>query len=256
MLGGYAITVSDIQITLPDGRAFDIVRKTFPIGEGIIGGFAGSVYVGFQLLSSLSGFLRETSLGADPSSVAKQWAPIARKVFDRCPDNQQGLGSEFIIVGPHPEEDLGIPARAMPYLCSFSAPYFEPDITRGGNSAISIGRGAIIPEYVEAIKDLLDPHGNKAGSLRLEIGNTGGWASGINTAISLLLERHPAEGISSHVHTHLAAREGWKVMTSSRRMNVGTREETRIKMPPVAQSWAELMSMAERLDIDAATAKA
>jgi hypothetical protein len=41
LLGAYAITVSDIQVTFPDGRTFDLVRKAYPVGPNLIGGFAG-----------------------------------------------------------------------------------------------------------------------------------------------------------------------------------------------------------------------
>src|SRR5437773_1888880 len=221
LLGAYAITVSDIQVTFPDGRTFDLVRKAFPIGPNLIGGFAGSAYIGFELLYSAAGFLRRKGMPENaawhPAWVAENWAPVARNVFDKADKRQQKLGSQFIIVGPDPVEDVGIPGRAVPYLCKFSAPNFNAEITRGGNSAISIGSGAHVPEYVQGIKDVMDPYAMpNGGFLQLEVGNTGGWASGINIAISLMLDRHPVPGISQHVHTHVAAREGFRVMTSDR----------------------------------------
>src|SRR5438045_2109901 len=147
MLGAYAVTVSDVQVTFKDGRTFDLVRKVYPVGPNIIGGFAGSAFIGFELLISLSRFLRlpkdtPESTGWHPEWVAENWAPIARNVFENAPAVQQCLESQFLFVGPDPVEDVGIPGRAMPYLCRFSSPNFAPEITRGGNSAISIGSGA------------------------------------------------------------------------------------------------------------------
>ncbi len=264
MLGAYAITVSDIQVTFEDGRTFDLVRNAYGIGHNLIGGFAGSVYIGFELLESVSGFLKlphETpeNTGWHPTWVAENWAPIARRVFERAPDNEKTHGSQFIIVGPDPIEDVGIPGRAMPYLSKFSAPHFIPEITRGGNSAISIGSGANVPEYLAGVKDAMNPYANaneQGGFLQLEVGNTGGWATGINMAISFMLERHPVQGISQHVHTHVASREGFRIMTSDRTINLGTPQEKKIRMPRVAQNWMELVAMASALDIDAATAVA
>jgi hypothetical protein len=259
MLGAYAITVSDIQVTFPDGSTFDLVRKAYGIGPNLIGGFAGSVYIGFELLESVTGLLRQTdiprSAGWHPTWVAESWAPIARRVFERAPPNQQASGSEFIIVGPDPVEDIGIPSRAMPYLCRFSAPRFEPEITRGGNSAVSIGSGAHVPKYVDGIKHIMDPYSmENGGFLQLEVGNTGGWANGINFAISMMLDEHPVVGISQHVHTHVASREGFRIMISDRTVNLGTPEERQIRMPRVAQNWEALLKMVEGLDVDAATA--
>jgi len=83
MLGAYAITVSDIQITLADGRTFDLVRKAYPVGPNIVGGFAGSAYLGFELLRSVAGFLQPPA-GVDPRGrawrplwVAETWGPYS-----------------------------------------------------------------------------------------------------------------------------------------------------------------------------------
>src|SRR5688500_4344304 len=117
ILGAYAITVSDIQITLGDGRTFDLVRKAYPVGPNLVGGFAGSAYIGFELLRSVAGFLRPppgtpSNWLWSPAWVAENWAPIARSVFENAPLEQQKLGSQFIIVGPDPVENVGDLPRA------------------------------------------------------------------------------------------------------------------------------------------------
>jgi len=55
----------------------------------------------------------------------------------------------------------------------------------------------------------MDPYAMpNGGFLQLEVGNTGGWASGINVAISLMLDRHPVQGsASTFIRTSLRERD-------------------------------------------------
>lgn len=249
--GAYAISVSDIQITVSDGRAFDLVRKAYPVGPHLIGGFAGSVYIGFELLLRsvasyrfLGGPLR-TSHGPRPGSQ-KIGRPSQETCLKRLTSSRGTLTLSSSSVGPDPVEEVGIPGHARPYLCKFSAPDFKPEITPGGRSIISIGRGAQVREYVEAIKDILDPSSRERGHfLRLEDNiYPRGRGIGFHMAITDLLEERPVDGISPHVHTHVATREGCTLMTN------------KIGMPRVAQSWLEFVQMANGLGIDAAAAVA
>jgi len=176
-LGAYGVVVSDIQVTFKDGSTADIVRKAYPVGPYLIGAFAGSVYIGFELLTSISQFLRlppdaPSNACWVPAIAADKWAPIAKQVYENAPAEERALEAQFLLVGPHPTED-GMPGRAIPYICKFSSPTFKPQITRNGDSAISIGSGATVPKYIEAVSDALDINN---GMLQAEIGNTGGWA--------------------------------------------------------------------------------
>jgi hypothetical protein len=248
--GGYAITVSDIQITLL-GRTFDLVRKAYRVGPHLIGGFAGSVKIGFELLASISRFLKAppgapSKFAWKPAQVARDWALLAKKVFQKADVAQRKLGSQFVLVGTDPIEEVGIPGHARPYLCKFSAPDFEPDITPGGRSIISIGSGSEIPEYIEAIRDLLDPSSRERGHfLRLEDNiYARGRGIGYHMALTDLLEKRPVVGISFHVHTQVATREGCTLM------------QNKTGMPRVAQNWNEFVEMIGALDIDPASAVA
>jgi hypothetical protein len=71
-----------------------------------------------------------------------------------------------------------------------------------------------------------------------------------------MLDRHPVRGISRHVHTHVASREGFRVMNSDRTLNFGTDEEQQIRMPHVAHSFAQFVKMARDLKLDGAAALA
>jgi hypothetical protein len=210
------------------------------------------VYIGFELLRSIGGFLKipkgaPKNVAWHPAQIAKDWAPIARNVFERADVSQRNFGSQFVLVGPDPVEEVGIPGHAMPYLCKFSAPDFKPEIVRGGRSVISIGSGAQVPEYAEAIKDLFDPSSRKRQhflQLEANMQHPRGRGIGFHMAIRELLEELPIDGISSQIHTHIASREGCVRMAN------------KTGMPRVAQSLREILQMGNRLGIDAAAAVA
>ncbi|WP_283744781.1 hypothetical protein [Sideroxydans sp. CL21] len=258
VLGGYGIMVSDIQVTV-ENRRFDILRKAYPVGPSLVGGFAGSVQIGFALLRSISEFLRLPH-GAPPNSawhppyVAENWAPIAKSVFESFSPELQEHGSQFIIVGPDPAEDV-IPGRAMIYVCKFSWPTFEPQVFRGGNTAVSIGSGSMVGTYAEGITHAM---GINSGLMQAEVGNTGGWGSAMNIVISQIIEDHPVEGISSHIHLHRIERDRFWLHNNDRtifpRQDFPDEEPTIIRMPPVAQSLDELSRMLNNLEADASKA--
>lgn len=255
VLGAYAVMVSDVQVTFADGRTADLVRKAYPVGHYIVGAFAGSIFIGFHLLQSIRDYLKlpaDASGNAcwEPNVVAEHWAPIARQVFASSPKEQRDLGAQFLLVGPHPTED-GIPGRAIPYLCKMSWPDFKPEVTRNGNSALSIGSGAEVPRYVDGIAEILGP---QSGMLQAEVGNTGGWARTFGFAVNRMITWHGVVGISPHVHIHVATRGQILVETSDMTEYPREGPPREIRMPPVAQSYGELVQMAKELRADVATA--
>jgi hypothetical protein len=247
--------VSDVQVTFQDGTTADLVRKAYPVGPYIVGAFAGSVYIGFELLQSLADYLRLPSKAPsnacwEANVVAEHWAPIARGVFEAAPMCEQDLGAQFLLVGAHPTED-GILTRAIPYVCKFSWPDFHPEITRNGNSALSIGSGSDVPRYVEGIKEVLDP---KNGMLQSEVGSIGGWGRMLGFAVNRMATWHEVPGISQHFHIHVALRG--KVEFQNSDMTEYPKESSvrKIQMPPVAESYEQLLRMARDLKTDATTA--
>jgi len=54
---GHAVLASDIHATLKYGKGeehyIDCLQKIYPLGKFVVGGFAGSVKIGFSIISSL-----------------------------------------------------------------------------------------------------------------------------------------------------------------------------------------------------------
>ena len=256
LLGGYGVMVSDTQVTFGDGRTVELVRKSYPVGPWFAGGFAGSVQIGFSLLKSISRFLvlpakAHANSAWDPIYVAENWAPIARQIFESAAAEEQALGAQFLLIGPHPTEDIVMPGRALPYVCKFDFPAFQPEI-QSGQFAVSIGSGADVPEYRSGIASALE---FDSGMLQAEVGPMGGWAQALNIAITTMLEVTPVSGIGPHVHMHIVERGQIKVATNDRTLLPSDGEPVEIRMPRVAQSWDELLQFAQEIGANALTAR-
>lgn len=256
-LGGYGVMVSDTQVTFADGRTEELVRKSYPVGPWLSGGFAGSVRIGFRLLDSISRFLILPNDAPEnsawiPEHVAATWAPMAREVFENAPAIEQDLGAQFLLVAAHPTEDVGIPERCRAYVTRFTYPDFEPEISTGELGVFSIGSGAAVPEYCRGMSEALD---FRNGLLQGEVGNTGGWALALNIAITTILKDTPVSGIGPYVHMHIVERGGIRISTNDRTEYPPDSEPVEIRMPRVAQSWPELLHLARTIGADATAAR-
>src|SRR3712207_479938 len=108
---GRGILLSDVRVSLGDGRRADLLKKVYPIAPCIAAGFAGSVRIGFELLDDLR---RQLQLPPDlaghawrPEAIANKWPPFAAKMFARAPGSEQKLGCQILMIGVSPNEDLG-----------------------------------------------------------------------------------------------------------------------------------------------------
>jgi len=54
---GYGVMISDICVSFEQGPSKDCLQKIYPVGNHIIGGFAGSIQLGFAMLQDLRSFL-------------------------------------------------------------------------------------------------------------------------------------------------------------------------------------------------------
>jgi hypothetical protein len=152
--------LSDIQVTLSDGRRIDVLRKTYPVGPFIAMGFAGSVRLGFELVESMARHLRvpqdaPRNVAWVPQLAAQTWQVEAQRVFASAPPAEQELGSQTLLVGVHPTEDIGIPGQARAYVIRMVSPSFAPGFSpRRLVSVLSIGSGSRVWEYRRAVRDL------------------------------------------------------------------------------------------------------
>ena len=61
-LFGYAAGISDICVTLADRTERDCLQKVYPVGRFMAMGFAGSVQIGFKMVTRLADLLKTDDL--------------------------------------------------------------------------------------------------------------------------------------------------------------------------------------------------
>jgi hypothetical protein len=242
---GYGALYSDVQVTFRDGTTRDVLQKAYTVADFIAGGFAGSVKIGFMLLQSLIDHLVVPSQpdGAyawDPVAAALSWAPTAPRVFASAEDHERRLGSQLLLVGASPFEDQGLGAEI--YFVRFASPTFQPQIMSRTIKICGIGSGASVREYKHSIKPLFRL---TSGLLKAEIARPGGWGNHLGHSISHTLGESPRSGISRHLNTILIAREGFRFGRTDQTIHHKDGSKTEHKMPVVAQSYEQFLSLAK-----------
>jgi hypothetical protein len=257
-LFGYGVMLSDVRVTFTDGTTADILRKAQPVGPYIVAGFAGSVYIGYRLLQSLHDFLfippvpQADQQAWQPEWVAEHWSPIAKKVFRSCPPWEQRLGSQFLMVGVSPNQDMGTLQIPRVYIVRFTAPHFVPGFMRRGLNVAHIGSGARVKEYTRAFREHFR---YSSSSLRAENGGRNGWAQMLGSTVDMVTDEHPVSGVSPHVHVMVCRLGDFQEGTNNRRTySADNPVPVLFEMPPVANNYAEFMQMCAERSVGAESA--
>jgi hypothetical protein len=242
---GYGALYSDVQVTFRDGSTRDLVQKAYPISNFIVAGFSGSVKIGFMLIKSLKDELKipaqdYSRLAWDPIFISKHWSVIAKSVFDAAPKEEKAITTSILMVGISPTENSGLGAKVI--FTRFTSPHFHPNIMTRPIKLCSIGSGAAVKEYKHSIKPLFRL---SSGILKSEIGQLGGWASQLGFSISHTLNKYPRNGISRHIHILIVSRGSIRVETNNENIYPPDGTKIEIRMPSVAQDYAEFLSLAQ-----------
>lgn len=142
-----------------------------------------------------------------------------------------------MLFGAHPNE--GMPwAKASVY--TFRAPHFDAVQSGGPMEACSIGKGASIRTYCDAVRNLWVDE----DLVKLEAGSPGGIASGMVRLITDKLLALPISGISPHLHVLVAYRDHVVAYKNDRHYFRKDRSMTLVPelvMPPVASSYPSFL---------------
>lgn len=215
---GYGVIISDVCVSWkkPDETYYtrDCLQKIYPVGPSILAGFSGSVKIGFALTQNLRDFLQlpedAKDSGWKPDWVANNWKNDARRIFASFPEELRELKASILLVGTHPNEDVGIPGFARIYGIVMKSPDFEPVIISKSIPVFSIGSGSEVDKYKAVIEEITKgeawPH-----LMKMESSFRGGWATGITIMISDTIRNNPEIGISKHLHIGVVGRHGYSI---------------------------------------------
>lgn len=113
---GYGFAISDIRVTLGDGTEVDCLQKIYPVGRHLAAGFAGSVAIGFAMMSELRRLTsyNDDRIACDPDAVAAQWPACARSVFASFRRRNRRASATSCSFAPIPLPTMGIPLGLAP----------------------------------------------------------------------------------------------------------------------------------------------
>lgn len=238
--------ISDTRVQFANGETAEMLQKAYPVGNYIAAGFAGSVRIGFELIESLKATLAPPgNIGdhaCDPAEVAKIWAPIARRIYQRAPVEEQRNGARILLVGISPIEHMGAPEWPRVYVVRFSSKdSFAPGFIDRGLKMCSIGSGAGVTQYKHMLRPLFRMG---SGIHQAHMVSVHHWARTLAHSATISVRDYPHAGISEHFHV-LAIRLG-EIVVLNNDMTTYPRDAPPIilRMPPVARSWTEFDTMA------------
>jgi hypothetical protein len=233
-LSGHAILASDVCVTFkkPDGRRdyVDCLQKIYPLGRFVLGGFSGSVKIGFEMLGALS-----TRFDAIPQNhamdidaAAGAWLPgMAEQVFGLFGDKEKDDGCSIILGWVHPTRNRDALPWPWSYVYTFVSPEFSPLRDRP-LEVLSIGSGAAVIHYMKIARNVCSSGAFMSTRGKMQ-------AAILATTLAYELERKPVLGISKFFQIGLIAR--------GTKGSIVHHDMGQIRFPAIARSYSEFEQM-------------
>ncbi len=248
---GYAVGVSDIRVTWSStGKESDCLRKVFPVGPNLAAGFAGSVELGFRMISDMQQAFSGLPPGNAwfPRTAAQQWFRRGRRIFSIAEPHLQALGCEIILLGVSPAENAGDAPWGKTWAVVMRAPEFTPEIAPTSR-CVSIGSGSQAAPYVEYLEQI---NAEPFSILQSEVGTPGGSGLSLAIGITQVVSAHPRPGISPHFHIVLVGRDGVRIGNNDHSEYPQSGPPIHVRMPKVATTWKEFQTLSHTEGLSAA----
>jgi hypothetical protein len=183
--------------------------------------------------------------------VAPQWQAIAKQIFSDAPGEERSLGSQVLLVGPSPTEHMGAAEFPRIEIARATSPEFTPRFSRPGLAIRHIGSGGSVSDYKRAIRPLFRM---TSGIHQAHIAGIHEWARQLAFSTTIAVRDYPNHGISEHFHV-VAVRLGtMAVFTNDMTTYPKEGRPIILRMPTVAQSWAEFDDLARAARVGASGA--
>jgi hypothetical protein len=240
-------------VQFADGSSAELLQKAYFVGNCIAAGFAGSVRIGFRLIKSLTeGLAPPRGMEAHPWDlrvVAPQWAPTAKRIFSDAPDEERKLGSQLLLVGASPDPQTGSPFPRID-IARLAAPEFTPRFS-SGLSVRHIGSGAKVAAYRRSLRPLFRL---TSRIHRAHLAGVHEWARQLAFSVTVSVRDHPDHGIGDHLHVIGVRLGDMSIYTNDMTTYAADKPPLVLKMPKVAHSWEEFVSMAQAAEAGASGA--
>jgi len=174
--------------------------------------------------------------------------------IEASPIEERMYGAAILMVSAHPTEDLGSPRDPRIYTIEMKWPGFEPTIASDFSRIFSIGRGSGVALYRDTLQELMPENGYHP-LMQLDVGDTGGWATGIAFQLSRAIRKHPEQGISKYLHVGVVTRRKYHIMPYDW-SETKDGKWTEVRMPKVATNWSELVQLLSDSTLAPETARA
>jgi len=256
-LFGSAILVSDVCVafTNKEGtqRHVDCLQKIYYLGPFVIGGFSGSVRIGFDILEAL----QHEFAGGPPSAAldiniaAQTWlSRVIRRAFLAAPEIEQRLGASIILASAHPTKNRGDTPWPWTDIHIFSGPNFKP-VTALPSELVSIGSGNAASAYVDAIRAL----SKEPAFLEASMSNGDDHASLLAHLISTTLARVPIPSVSTMFQFGVVKRGMFTIHNHTYSLHRNDGRKITPAFPRVAQGRREFEALSRELSFSATTAE-
>ena len=198
---GYGFAISDIRVTLGDGTEMDCLQKIYPIGRHLAAGFAGSVAIGFAMMSELRRLTNynDDRIACDPDAVAAQWPACARSVFATFPKEEQESQCHLMLVCAHPVAHNGNPAWPRACVMIFKSPDFRVECVPIHQLG-SIGCGSSYEPCQAVVHRFMDDYKFREILMQGECGTQGGMGTMLGINLTTTLKEVQPRGVSPYLH--------------------------------------------------------
>lgn len=243
---GHAILAADVCMTfrMQNGQRtyLDCLQKIHPLGRFVVGGFAGSVRIGFAIMETLSKRFNEIPEphAIDLDSMVPVTLPqIVKGIFESSPPSERNLGCQVIIGWVHPTRNRdGWPwPSPWSYIYTLSSPEFQVVQDRPLD-IMAIGSGATVAEHMRNAR-------NACSVSPVMTWKRGGRMGAAILAVTLAaeLESRPVPGVSTFFQIGVAAR--------CERVGIVHHDKGATRFPAVARTYREFEFMCRDLGIAA-----
>lgn len=254
---GHAVLASDIRATFilstGEERHIDYLQKVYPLGKVIVGGFAGSVRIGFSLMGHLQAELSMVDEGNvwDLDIIANTWLPrVVRRVFNSFPQSEKVLGSQIILASTHHRINWPFPDTPLPVVYKFDSPRFAPQ-KAAPDQVLGIGSGA----KDECMIEVTNICKNRDNFSLMAMGGQTFQSMYVARVLEGVIEKTPLPGVSNLFQVATVNRKQIDFFNHETSLCTEVGKKPILKFPPVlATSYKQFTKIAAKSGVNIACA--